>query len=167
MNKKLLLILSILMSLSLLSCAKSVTAPENVIEGVTPGQEVTKAEIENELKKIGIIAGTSFGNPSFDFTSIWLMEETSCYEAFQITVSELTPSSPSSHSYVLNQLREKINMLSSETITFDANYNWDNEPTIENYPYNLYLTINISSKLLTIPSKLKTVKINLFSYWQN
>ncbi|AEM20975.1 hypothetical protein Bint_0341 [Brachyspira intermedia PWS/A] len=49
MNKKLLLILSILMSLSLftMGCANSVAAPDIPITG----QGITKTDIETELKK--------------------------------------------------------------------------------------------------------------------
>ncbi len=67
MNKKLLLILSILMSLSLLSCAKSVAAPEGP---VTPSN-ITYNDLRNYFKSLGVISdnGVSFnfanGNDSY------------------------------------------------------------------------------------------------------
>lgn len=58
MNKKLLLILSILMSLSLLSCAKSVAAPKGP---VTPSN-ITYNDLRNYFKSLGVISdnGVSF-----------------------------------------------------------------------------------------------------------
>ncbi|MEI0490354.1 hypothetical protein [Brachyspira pulli] len=62
MNKKLLLILSILMSLSLLSCAKSVAAPEGP---VTPSN-ITYNDLRNYFKSLGVISDNGV---SFDFAN--------------------------------------------------------------------------------------------------
>ena len=62
MNKKLLLILSILMSLSLLSCAKSVAAPEGP---VTPS-DITYTDLRYYFQSLGVISDNGV---SFDFAN--------------------------------------------------------------------------------------------------
>ena len=62
MNKKLLLILSILMGLSLLSCAKSVTAPDGP---VTPS-DITYNDLRNYFQSLGVISDNGI---SFDFAN--------------------------------------------------------------------------------------------------
>ena len=62
MNKKLLLIFSILMSLSLLSCAKSVAAPKGP---VTPS-DITYNDLRNYFQSLGVISDNGV---SFDFAN--------------------------------------------------------------------------------------------------
>ena len=62
MNKKLLLILSILMSLSLLSCAKSVAAPEGP---VTPS-DIIYTDLRYYFQSLGVISDNGV---SFDFAN--------------------------------------------------------------------------------------------------
>ncbi|AEM20976.1 hypothetical protein Bint_0342 [Brachyspira intermedia PWS/A] len=66
--------------------------------------------------------------------------------------------------YVLSELRQRISALSSTKMELVPNTDWDNGTT-PNGQVSVYLTVNISSKFLTIPENLKSVKIHLMANW--
>ena len=170
MNKKLLLILSILMSLSLLtmSCAKSVAAPEVSVTG----QGITTTDITTELRKIGIIYANSQAsslNPEqyMDFSSLNLIEDETYTYTYLIYPNNGIMgwfNYTCDPNYVLNELKQRIPTFSSMKIEFVPNTDWDSgTPQGQK---QVYFTININSQFLTVPDNLKTVKIRLMANWQ-
>ena len=157
MNKKLLLILSILMSLSLLSCAKSVTAPDNSIG--TPGQEsLTLTEIQNELKKIGKFYVQE--DPSgagkdayFDFNNGYF-SGTKFLPEFKNNTG--TDNIKISQSDILIKLKDALAAVNSSVVTFSPNPDWDN--TITGLTPRELIT-SITSSLFEVPEAYKTIVI--------
>ncbi|MEI0747620.1 hypothetical protein [Brachyspira pulli] len=154
MNKKLLLILSILMSLSLLSCAKSVTAPDNSI-GI-PGQELTRTQIEEAFKKLPAIYIQAI-SPSGDYVYF----DFSQGEFLGTSYSPKCKYNITSHPMYVDQnkiLEELKNNLTYTTgdINFIPNSNW--ESTTAGYGLR-ELTVTISSVLFTVPKDYKTITI--------
>ena len=163
MNKKLLLILSILMSLSLftISCAKSVAAPDNPISGITPGQEsLTLNDIENALKKIGKFYiqedPTATGKDLyFDFTTGYFMNT-----QFMPQIQNNTGSTSiiTDQSAILSKLKDALNTINNIAVTFVPNSNWDD--TITGLSPR-QLTVTVSSSLFKVPNEYKTIIIFL------
>ena len=170
MNKKLLLILSILMSLSLLtmSCAKSVAAPDTPAVGVTPGQELTADQLQTALQSIQTITDST-SSTSFNFSQSYgntSGDDTTQYYLFSVYGSSSHQSV--SQDNVLNQLKSALNYYNNNgNITFDFDYSasWD---STTDYSPSRILTVNVSAPYYTIPQELKTVKIELYSSygWQ-
>lgn len=159
MNKKLLLILSILMSLSLftMSCAKSVAAPDNFPIGVSPGDKITKADIENALKTItGIAVGTS-KDIIFDFSKGYFQNNGNTFYVHDLLNQNYTENPKKSE--VLALLIPALQNLGGNVVYFSPNQNWDSNGD----RYNIYLTVNISSPL-EMPSEMQTIKINLYAF---
>ena len=156
MNKKLLLILSILMSLSLLtmSCAKSVAAPD-VVEGTAGLEELTSTQLEAALKKIpaiadnGVIFSFSQRGSSTDFP-------VSGYYTFR--VNSIGSPANVNQANILNELKRVLTAYQGDVI-FTPEPNWDSDPT--GYS-TATLTVTITSSAYNVPSNLKTVKIDLY-----
>ena len=177
MNKKLLLILSILMSLSLLtmSCAKSVAAPNTPAVGVTPGQELTADQLQTALQSIQTITDNTTGSQvAFNFSQgsgyIDTVNNTdgttTKYYLFRVDGSSTGYYQSVSQDNVLNQLKSALNYNNNGNITFDFDYSASWDSTTD---YNSrILTVNVSAPYYTIPQELKTVKIELYSIygWQ-
>ncbi|MEI0558760.1 hypothetical protein [Brachyspira intermedia] len=171
MNKKLLLILSILMSLSLftMSCANSVLVPDIPITE----QSITQDDIVTELRKIGIIYADSQASTSnpLHYIDINRLQIVYDHGTYSVTV-DIYPFSgvdgwwgyTCDPNYVLSELRQRISALSSAKLELVPNTDWDNG-TIPNGKANILFTVNISSKFLTIPEHLKSVKISLVAFW--
>lgn len=153
MNKKLLLILSILMSLSLLSCAKSVTAPDN--SSGTPGQELTRTQIEQAFKKlppIHIQASPSGDYVHFDFSQgdfLGISYRPKC--DYNITSHPMYVD----QNKILEDLKNNLTYTTGD-INFIPNSNW--ESTTAGYGLR-ELTVTISSVLFTVPKDYKTITI--------
>lgn len=162
MNKKLLLILSILMSLSLLtmSCAKSVTSPDEV-EGTAGFEDLTEAQLQSALQSIrfatdeGVIFDFSqgYGSTTSDINTDFR------YYLFQ--VGHDGSYNPQINS--ANLLTKLINALSAYKgdVTFTPNQNWDSVPT--GYSAAATLTVQITSLTHNVPQNLQTLKIQLYS----
>ena len=160
MNKKLLLILSILMSLSLLtmSCAKSVTAPGEV-EGTAGFEYLTEVQLETALKEIPPITdnGVTFNfsqstlSPSYDdvtgltYYTLWV----NSYNSQQI-----------SQNNILTQLKRVLTEYKGD-VTFTPSPSWDSDTTTGSYYRTL--TVTITSLTHNVPSSFKTVQIELYS----
>ena len=162
MNKKLLLILSILMSLSLLtmSCAKSVAAPDTPTTGISVGQTLDSKTLEAILKRQGVISipkYTQFGGNSgtFDFSQGTLSDTS--------FIVSCTPDGSSygtvyaNTDYVLGELKYTFNG-ESGYITFSVADSWDTIPS-GNFP--AYIDVTLTSSAYTIPDSLKTITIYL------
>ena len=169
MNKKLLLILSILMSLSLftMSCAKSVTAPKNSTP-YTPGQELTLQDVESILQtlfynsnpdrdgKFIIHEATGAGINQmayFGFKTATLVQDTFT-KVYTLTPAFVNTTSTYgfSKSTVLYNLRSKL----MNNGFFTPNSDWDDAAS-----YTPTLTVAVSSSDYKIPDNLKTIKIEL------
>lgn len=157
MNKKLLLILSILMSLSLLtmSCAKSVTAPD-VVEGTVGLEELTEAQLLSALQSIGTITDSTSG-VTFDFsqgsgTTYFYVYSSGAY-------------ANASQANILNELKRVLNEYQGDVI-FNPSPSWDSDPTTTYGTATL--TVTITSLTHNVPSSFKTVQIELYSSggWQ-
>ncbi|MEI0699459.1 hypothetical protein R4K92_11075 [Brachyspira intermedia] len=174
MNKKLLLILSILMSLSLftMSCAKSVAAPDNPVTGIVPGQEFTQYDLEQKLKTLTPISYN--GEITFDFSKGTVSYYTDIngigYYRFSVTGESTSVSSVAvPQDVILTQLRTRLlnyNYNNNDnTISFTPSGNWEDTTTTTYRD----LVVTVDSKYYTIPQELKTVKIRLYlinGYWQ-
>ena len=163
MNKKLLLILSILMSLSLLtmSCAKSVAAPEDIVEGTVGFEDLTEAQLETALKEIPPITdnGVTFNfsqsilSPSYDdvtgptYYILWVNSDNYTQQISQ--------------NNILTQLKRALTEYKGDVI-FTPEQNWDSTPS-GSYSSPAILTVNVKSSSYNIPSDLRTVKIELYS----
>ena len=167
MNKKLLLILSILMSLSLLtmSCAKSVTAPDTPTTGISVGQTLDSQTLDTILKRQGVISipkYTQFGGNSgtFDFS-----KGTLSGTSFSVSCTPDTSSYGTVYAntdYVLGELKYTFNG-ESDYITFSVADSWDTIPS-GNFP--AYIDVTLTSSVYTIPDSLKTITIYLSGvYW--
>lgn len=162
MNKKLLLILSILMSLSLLtmSCAKSVAAPEDIVEGTVGFEYLTDAQLQRALQSIPPItdSGVTFDfsqstlSPSYDdvtgltYYTLWV----NSYNSQQISKNN-----------ILTQLKRVLTEYKGDVI-FTPSPSWDSTPS-GSYSSSAILTVNVKSSSYNIPSDLRTVKIELYS----
>ena len=161
MNKKLLLILSILMSLSLLtmSCAKSVTSPD-IVEGTVGFEELTEAQLLSALQSIGTITDSTSG-VTFYFSQ-GLGSQYSGYYSFSVNSSGYASASQAN---ILSQLQRALTEYKGDVI-FTPEQNWDSTPS-GSYS-SAILTVNVTSSSYNIPSNLRTVKIELYSSggWQ-
>ena len=163
MNKKILLILSILMSLSLLtmSCAKSVTAPDTPTTGISVGQTLDSKTLEDILKKQGVISippYTQSGGDSgtFDFSK-GRLTGTSFSVYCQPQPSSGYGTVYANTDYVLGELKYTFNG-ESDYITFSVADSWDTIPS-GNFP--AYIDVTLTSSAYTIPDSLKTITIYL------
>ena len=166
MNKKILLILSILMSLSLLtmSCAKSVTAPDTPTTGISVGQTLDSQTLETILKRQGVISIPQHSSPvgasgTFDFSKGTLSDTSFnvyCEPSYGYgTVYANTD-------YVLGELKYTFNG-ESDYITFSVADSWDTIPS-GNFP--AYIDVTLTFSVYTIPDSLKTITIYLSGvYW--
>lgn len=159
MNKKLLLILFIFMSLSLftMSCAKSVTAPDQFVPGVLPGDKITKADIENALKSITSISVGTSKDIIFDFSKGYFQNDGNIFCVNDI-LNQNNRENPKK-SEVLALLIPALQSISDNAVYFSPNQNWDSNSD----RYNIYLTVNVSSPL-EMPSEMQTIKINLYAF---
>lgn len=161
MNKKLLLILSILMSLSLLtmSCAKSVAAPD-IIEGTVGLEELTEGQLLSALQSIGTITDTT--GVTFDFSQGYI-SLSSGYYSFNVNSSGYYTNVNQAN--ILNELKRVLTAYQGD-VTFTPSASWDSDPTT-GYS-TATLTVQITSSSYNVPSNLKTVKIQLYSSggWQ-
>ena len=159
MNKKLLLILSILMSLSLLtmSCAKSVTAPDKV-EGTVGFEELTEGQLLSALQSIGTITDSGI---TFYFSQ-GSVSQYYGYYSFSVNSSGYASVSQAN---ILSQLQRALTEYKGDVI-FTPEQNWDSTPS--GYYSSAILTVNVTSSSYNIPSNLRTVKIELYSSggWQ-
>lgn len=162
MNKKLLLILSILMSLSLLtmSCAKSVAAPD-VIEGTVGLEELTEGQLLSALQSIGTITDSTSG-VTFYFSQ-GSGYQSSGYYTLNVNSSGYANANQAN---ILNELKSVLNAYQGDVI-FTPSSSWDSDPT--GYS-TATLTVTITSLTYNVPSNLKTVKIQLYlmgGTWEN
>ena len=161
MNKKLLLILSILMSLSLLtmSCAKSVTAPD-VVEGTVGFEELTEDQLLSALQSIGTITDSTSG-VTFNFSQGYIYQS-SGYYSFSVNSSGFANANQAN---ILSQLKSVLNAYQGD-VTFTPSPSWDSDPTTGSYYRTL--TVTITSLTHNVPSSFKTVQIELYSSggWQ-
>ena len=161
MNKKLLLILSILMSLSMftMSCAKSVTAPD-VVEGTVGFEELTEAQLLSALQSIGTITDSTSG-VTFYFSQ-GLGYQYSGYYSFSVNSSGYASASQAN---ILNELKRVLNEYQGDVI-FNPSPSWDSDPTTTYGTATL--TVTITSLTHNVPSSFKTVQIELYSSggWQ-
>lgn len=155
MNKKLLLILSILMSLSLLtmSCAKSVTAPD-VIEGTAGLEELTEDQLLIALQSIQTITDSGV---TFDFSQGSAGYQYPGYYTFSVYSSGFANANQAN---ILSQLKSVLNAYQGDVI-FTPEQNWDSTPS-GSYS-SAILIVNVTSSSYNIPSNLKTVQIELYS----
>ena len=155
MNKKLLLILSILMSLSLLtmSCAKSVTAPD-VVEGTVGFEELTEDQLLSALQSIGTITDSTSG-VTFNFSQGYIYQS-SGYYSFSVNSSGFANANQAN---ILSQLKSVLNAYQGDVI-FTPSPSWDSTPS-GSYS-SAILTVNVTSSSYNIPSNLRTVKIELY-----
>ena len=174
MNKKLLLILSILMSLSLLtmSCAKSVAAPD-IVEGTVGLEDLNSTDAENyinnALRTIPIISGSNY---SFDFSTAYLYFQ---YDGlgYRVIIYDYTYNSQPTtidKNEVLNKLISALNNVvstdSKVNLKFTPESNWDAGYSDTKYSY---LNVKISSSTHNIPIELQTIIIGLYlgnNTWQ-
>ncbi|PCG21130.1 hypothetical protein [Brachyspira sp. G79] len=154
MNKKLLLILSILMSLSLLtmSCAKSVAAPD-IIEGTAGLEELTDAQLRTTLQKIPTITDSTSG-VTFNFSQ-GSGYPSSGYYSFNVTSSGAFANANQAN--ILNELKRVLNEYQGDVI-FTPAQNWDSTGSYS----SAILTVNVTSSSYNVPSNFKTVKIDLY-----
>lgn len=162
MNKKLLLILSILMSLSLLtmSCAKSVAAPD-IIEGTVGFEELTENQLLSALQSIGTITDST--GVTFYFSQ-GSGSQYSGYYSFSVNSSGYYANANQAN--ILSQLKSVLNAYQGDVI-FTPEQNWDSDPT--GYS-TATLTVTITSSAYNVPSNLKTVQIQLYlmgGTWNN
>lgn len=159
MNKKLLLILSILMSLSLLtmSCAKSVAAPD-IVEGTVGFEELTYTQLETALKEIPPITDSGV---TFNFSQGYIYQS-SGYYSFSVNSSGFANANQAN---ILSQLQRALNEYQGD-VTFTPSPSWDSDPTTGSYYRTL--TVQIASLTHNVPSSFKTVQIELYSSggWQ-
>ncbi|MEI0701951.1 hypothetical protein [Brachyspira intermedia] len=166
MNKKLLLILFIFMSLSLftISCAKSVAAP-NIVERTSAYPDLTQAEAENyintALQSIPIISGNNY---SFDFSSAYIRFEFDD-KGYRVDIYDrnaYTDNSAVDRNEVLNKLIPALNnastVINGVGITFIPNSQWN---TIWSDNVSSYLIVRVSSSAYNIPASLQNISINL------
>lgn len=168
MNKKLLLILSILMSLSLLtmSCAKSVTAPD-VVEGTVGLEELTEGQLLSALQSIGTITDSTSG-VTFDFSQSTLSpsyDDVTGLTYYTLWVNSYNYNQQISQNNILTQLKRVLTEYKGD-VTFTPSPSWDSDPTTGSYYRTL--TVTITSLTYNVPSDFKTVKIELYSSggWQ-
>lgn len=162
MNKKLLLILSILMSLSLLtmSCAKSVTAPDEV-EGTAGFEDLTEAQLQSALQSMRF---TTDEGVIFDFSQGYgytISDDINTdFRYYLFHVGHDGSYNPQINS--ANLLTKLINALSAYKgdVTFTPNQNWDSVPTRYSAAT---LTVQITSLTHNVPQELQTLKIQLYS----
>lgn len=154
MNKKLLLILSILMGLSLLSCAKSVTAPDN--SSGTPGQELTRTQIEQAFKKLPPIHIQAI-SPSGDYVHFDFSQGDFLGISYSPNCDYNITSNPMyvDQNKILEELKNNLTYTTGD-INFIPNDNWESTST----GYGVReLTVTISSVLFTVPKDYKTITI--------
>ena len=166
MNKKLLLILSILMSLSLLtmSCAKSVAAPD-IVEGTVGFEELTEGQLLSALQSIGTITDTT--GVTFDFSQSTLSpsyDDVTGLTYYTLWVDSYNYTQQISQNNILTQLKRVLTEYKGD-VTFTPSASWDSDTTSS---YNRTLTVTITSLTYNVPSDFKTVKIELYSSggWQ-
>ena len=163
MNKKLLLILSILMSLSLLtmSCAKSVAAPD-IVEGTVGFEELTEGQLLSALQSIGTITDSTSG-VTFYFSQ-GSGSQYSGYYSFSVNSSGYYANANQAN--ILTELKSVLNAYQGDVI-FTPSPSWDSDPT--GYS-TATLTVQITSSAYNVPSNLKTVQIQLYlmgGTWNN
>ncbi|OEJ13819.1 hypothetical protein BFL38_03470 [Brachyspira hampsonii] len=171
-DKKLLLILSILMSLSLftMSCAKSVAAPDN-ITGISGGEVLTKEQakvkINSALNSLGNISDDTLKTGYFDFSSgsLGFNGNQNPY-VFYLDFRQTSGNTPYvSQAEILNNIKTALQSYNGEVIlTPDAN--WFSTPA--NITYGDYvLGVSISSLNYNLPDTIKYIHIYLYAnYWQ-
>lgn len=161
MNKKLLLILSILMSLSLLtmSCAKSVAAPD-IVEGTVGFEELTEGQLLSALQSIGTITDSTSG-VTFYFSQ---GSGYQYYGYYSFSVNSSGAYANANQANILNELKRVLNEYQGDVI-FTPSPSWDSDTTSS---YNRTLTVQITSLTHNVPSSFKTVQIELYSSggWQ-
>lgn len=162
MNKKLLLILSILMSLSLLtmSCAKSVTSPD-IVEGTAGFEYLTEAQLETALKEIPPITDNGV---TFNFSQSTLSpsyDDVTGPTYYTLWVNSYNYTQQISQNNILTQLKRVLTEYKGDVI-FTPNQNWDSVPTTSTYG-TATLTVQITSLTHNVPSSFKTVQIELYS----
>ncbi|WP_300757035.1 hypothetical protein [uncultured Brachyspira sp.] len=160
MNKKLLLILSILMSLSLLtmSCAKSVVAPDEVY-GTAGFEDLTEAQLETALKEIPPITDNG---AAFDFSQSTLSpsyDDVTGPTYYTLWVNSGNYNQKISQNNILTQLKRVLTEYKGD-VTFTPNQNWDSVPTTYG---TATLTVQITSLTHNVPQELQTLKIQLYS----
>ena len=163
MNKKLLLILSILMSLSLftMSCAKSVAAPDVPVVGITPGQELTENDLQTALRSLNPISDSGV-TYNFSQGNGFLSSDTSGSVYYFNVYDTSSYHTGISQDIILSQLKSAL--YNYNNISFEPSQNWESTTTSERI-----LVVTLSSPYYTIPQELKTVKIRLYlnsGYWQ-
>ena len=171
MNKKLLLILSILMSLSLftMSCAKSVTAPDN-ITGISGGEVLTeeqaKLKINSALNSLGNISDDTLKTGYFNFSGGSLTFDNQNRYLFYLNFNQTGPNTPYvKQAEILNNLKTALQSYNGEVI-FTPDANWSSSPA--NTTYGDYvLRVSISSLRYNLPNTIKYIYIHLYAnYWQ-
>ncbi|MEI0608017.1 hypothetical protein R4K48_13795 [Brachyspira pulli] len=155
MNKKLLLILSILMSLSLftMSCAKSVTAPDNPT-GIAGLDDLTEKQLETALKAVEPI--TTTGGVTFDFSTGIFANPNNSYN---FSINSTGAYQNVSQAEVLNLLLQKLSAYKGEVSFNVPTGAWNGDPTGSN---SATLTVSVSSSNYNIPDTLQSITITLY-----
>lgn len=162
MNKKLLLILSILMSLSLftMSCAKSVTAPEDIVEGTVGFEELTYTQLETALKEIPPITDSGVTFNFSQSTLSYSYDDVTGLTYYILWVDSDNYTQQISQNNILTQLKRALTEYKGD-VTFTPSPSWDSDPTTGSYYRTL--TVTITSLTHNVPQNLQTLKIQLYS----
>ncbi|AEM20977.1 hypothetical protein Bint_0343 [Brachyspira intermedia PWS/A] len=171
MNKKLLLILSILMSLSLftMSCAKSVAAPDS-ITGIVGGEVLTeeqaKVKINSALNSLGKIYDDTLKTGYFNFSVGSLTFDGNRRYVFFLNFNQTGVDTPYvKEAEILNNLKTALQSYNGEVI-FTPDANWISSP--DNITSGYYiLRVSISSLNYNLPNTIKYIYIYLYAnFWQ-